>query len=264
MHLQAALAECGWDAAAKTEQQDTSEAFTFITGQLELPLLTLKMDLFHTGKEEPDDDHKFINERLLEVAILDEPPEGESVVRLEDCLEHYFNNRVEVKRHLERQRRLTLDSLKGGAQKEKPQPDKVFEEKEKLSAIHVETAEIIEMSQSPTTDVSPAEASGPSTPATETPKRGAVERLRPSVARHRADSIFNQRRINLGDAATQPTDIEAPSDTNDEKRGSVAPTRTEVLMPAWQFFKLLRMYSLCGTRSQELTTSSLVHGSYAD
>ena len=69
--MQAALAECGWSAAAEHEQQDTSEAFSFITGQLELPLLTLKMDLYHTGKEDPNDDHKFVNERLLEVAVLD-------------------------------------------------------------------------------------------------------------------------------------------------------------------------------------------------
>jgi hypothetical protein len=48
-HLQESLAECGWRDAANLRQQDPSEAFGFITGQLELPLLTLKMDLYHTS-----------------------------------------------------------------------------------------------------------------------------------------------------------------------------------------------------------------------
>lgn len=59
--LQNSLAECGWPDAALLEQQDASEAFTFITGVLELPLLTLKMDIYHTGKEDASDDHKFVN-----------------------------------------------------------------------------------------------------------------------------------------------------------------------------------------------------------
>ena len=49
-----------------------------------MPLLTLKMDIYHTGREDKEDDHKFVNERLLEVAIP-EPEEGR-VITLEDCL----------------------------------------------------------------------------------------------------------------------------------------------------------------------------------
>jgi hypothetical protein len=100
-HLQEALAACGWEEAANLEQQDTSEAFSFITEKLELPLLTLKMDIFHTGKEDDKDDHKFVQERLLEVAVPDDA-ERERPIRLEDCLESYFNNQVEVVRRLER------------------------------------------------------------------------------------------------------------------------------------------------------------------
>ena len=99
MLIQIALSECGWTDAAELRQQDASEAFTFITGRLELPLLTLKMDIYHTGKEDENDDHKYINERLLDVAIP-ELEEGK-VITLEDCLEEYFNNRIEVRRYLE-------------------------------------------------------------------------------------------------------------------------------------------------------------------
>ena len=94
--MQDALAESGWQDAGRLRQQDTSEAFTFITEKLELPLLTLKVDIFHTGKEDVSGDHKFVNERLLDVAIP-EPVDGEEIT-LERCLEEYFNNRIEVKR----------------------------------------------------------------------------------------------------------------------------------------------------------------------
>lgn len=66
------------------------------------------MDIYHTGKEEVNDDHKFVNERLLEVAVPEDPGDG-SAITLEDCLETYFNNRIEVRRYLER--RNTLQPL---------------------------------------------------------------------------------------------------------------------------------------------------------
>jgi len=75
--LQEALAACGWEEAAQVCQQDTSEAFGFITEKLQLPLLTMEMDIFHEGKGDVADDHKFINERLLEVAIPQQPPKAD-------------------------------------------------------------------------------------------------------------------------------------------------------------------------------------------
>ncbi|EMR61659.1 putative ubiquitin c-terminal hydrolase family protein [Eutypa lata UCREL1] len=63
-HIQDSLAACGWREAQALEQQDTSEAFAFITETLQLPLLTLKVDLFHHGKRD-DADHKVVYERLL-------------------------------------------------------------------------------------------------------------------------------------------------------------------------------------------------------
>lgn len=106
--LQESLRDCGWPEAALLRQQDVSEAFTFITDQLQHPLLTLRMDVYHTGKEDKDD-HRIVRERLLDVAIPDPPADG-STLRLEDCLESYFNNKIEVKRHL--QRRNTVQSFR--------------------------------------------------------------------------------------------------------------------------------------------------------
>ncbi|KAK5120016.1 hypothetical protein LTR85_007092 [Meristemomyces frigidus] len=223
-YLQNALAECGWRDAAKVKQQDPSEAFTFITGQLGLPLLTLKMDLYHTGKEDLQDDHKFINERVLEVAILEEPPEGSSVITLEDCLEHYFNNRIEVKRHLENRRRNTLDSVHSAESGPSV---------EKEPAMHVEVVEV----ERPDTPILQS-------PIAETPTQSKtpVEKMRPGTGRKRADSIFSQRKIEL--TGIDPTKLDTPDDCKQDARGrKLSLTRTEVLMPAWQFFKLLPWYT---------------------
>ena len=227
-HIANALADCGWPDATRSMQQDPSEAFTFITGQLELPMLTLKMDMFHTGKEDPQDDHKFVNERLLEVAILDAPVEGRSVITLEDCLEHYFNNRIEVKRHMENQRRNTMKS-------EQPPPFfEGFTKGDKESGTHVEVAEV------PGTPItaSPAVAT-PVTDVSKTP----TDRLRPTFGRKRQDSIFSQRRVEL--IGIDPEAL-TKTDSNlsaQELPGRKLSTRTEVLMPAWQFFKLLPWYT---------------------
>lgn len=227
--LQDALKDCGWESAADLQQQDTSEAFTFITGQLELPLLTLKMDLFHTGKEEPNDDHKFVNERLLEVAILSEPVEGSTVITLEDCLENYFNNRIEVKRHIERQRRSTLQSVSP-----MQRPSSFRGDSEKGADMHIETLEFAR-SESPVTEIPPS----PTTPAT--PSKNPLEKLRSPGGRKRTDSIFSQRRVEGIDPEKQ-----GPAEVNlaEAQKQRKLSTRTEVLMPAWQFFKLLRMYTL--------------------
>ncbi|KAF2750276.1 cysteine proteinase [Sporormia fimetaria CBS 119925] len=221
-HLQEALAECGWEEAAEVRQQDVSEAFTFITGVLELPLLTLKMDIYHTGREDKEDDHKFVNERLLEVAIPDH--EGDKVITLEECLESYFNNRIEVKRYLQRQN--TTGSMRGGT-------DKDFE---KAHALHVET---VEVSGAESPSVSTPTSLHPGTPSTP---------ARPTEGRRRADSIFSERyRTN-----TARTDEMKAFDEkqhleemwmNGGNRPRSTSLRKEVLMPAWQFFSLIPWYT---------------------
>ncbi|KAF2773517.1 cysteine proteinase, partial [Teratosphaeria nubilosa] len=233
-HLQQALSDCGWEEATRLKQQDPSEAFTFITGQLELPLLTLKMDLYHTGKEDPQDDHKFVNERLLEVALLDRPPGGEGPITLEDCLEHYFNNRIEVKRHMENRRRNTLKSANP------PPPSDASTKIEKESGIHVEVADLGDRPETPAA-ASPLAL----TPVESTATHGSkdpFERLRPNMSKTRSDSIFSQRKVEL--TGIDPEEL-AKAEANGmvDGKGRKMSTKTEVLMPAWQFFKLLPWYT---------------------
>lgn len=221
MNLQNALVECGWKEAGLLRQQDASEAFTFITGKLALPLLTLKMDIFHTGKEDVADDHKFVNERLLEVAIPDKPTDG-TVVTLEDCLETYFNNRIEVKRYMERQS--TLGSIRSRASND------VDIDGNKANAFHIETAEV---EDSP--PASPASISRHSNTSAPSP-------LRPIQSRKPMHSIVQERYLDekAEMLANQCARGCGASQTSRQRSGSI---RKEIMMPAWQIFSLIRRSS---------------------
>ncbi|KAJ5619015.1 hypothetical protein N7510_002999 [Penicillium lagena] len=215
-HLQNTLAECGWAAAGELRQQDVSEAFTFITGKLELPLLTLMMSIYHWGKTDLSSDHKFINERLLEVAIPPDRADGRTLT-LEDCLEAYFNNRIEVKRYLEE----NWDSLLSSAES--------TESLSKGSSAHIEEVTGT-MTPTPSNSPQPPKASPPSS-AAGMDATGTATRTLP-----RRDSIVRERFI------PDPTDEKA-----DAKRHGPQPRkgsyRKEVMMPAWQFFSLIPWYT---------------------
>lgn len=186
-------------------QQDASEAFTFITGKLELPMLTLKMDIYHSGKTDAKDDHKIVNERLLEVSIP-EPSEDGKTITLEECLESYFNNRIEVKRHLQRWNTLNTPISQ-----------------DKATALHIEVVEV---------------SSRPDSPAPPTPSTPTAPHARPVSTRRRADSIFSQRKVEVGDS----TDGKSHDDVSvgSPNRQRAISIRNEVMMPAWQFFSLIR------------------------
>jgi len=217
------LAACGWEDAARLEQQDTSEAFSFITEKLELPLLTLKMDIYHTGAEDANDDHKYIQERLLEVAVPDESPtDRDRPIRLEDCLENYFNNRVEVVRHLDHLERTSTHNLERSDTVSSVRSGLSIST-EKVPSQHVE---ITEVSWSPTAET-PSSAYAPSSPLTPG-----------GSGRHRAPSIIRTRVVELKGEEEKPHHDSDAVSTRSSRKGAVL--RKEVLMPAWQFFNLIR------------------------
>lgn len=173
------------------------------------------MDIFHTGKEDTNDDHKFINERLLELAIPEEPSDGH-VITLEECLELFFNNKIEVKRYLDLlERRGTLNSIRS---------HQSFDST-KAHASHVEIAEL--------------DSSQPSSPMALQPQVSAipVAPTAPTHQRHRAPSII-QHYIDekSGMLSRSPSIAEDP-------RGRNGRVRKEVMMPAWQFFSLIPWYT---------------------
>ncbi|CZR58997.1 related to ubiquitin C-terminal hydrolase family protein [Phialocephala subalpina] len=217
-HLQEALAACGWDDAQRLEQQDTSEAFQNITDILNLPLLTLKVDLVHGGRNDTDD-HKLIHERLLNVAVPDEDPEG-APIKLEDCLESYFNNQVEVNRFLERTH--TNQSIASAS-----------------SPSSKETSEHVEISElSWSTPNTPTTPLTPSTP------------LSPNSNRLRATSIIRRRVIEEegeGEKAAESEGVVLQMPRS-ARKGSI---RKEVLMPAWQFYHLIPWHTEKGETPNE-------------
>ena len=212
--IQLHLATCGWKDAAELRQQDASEAFTFITETLALPLLTLKMDIFHTGKEDASDDHKFINERLLELAVPEDSTDGHQIT-LEECLEMFFNNKIEVKRYLDDlQRRNTLTSIRS----------RQSVSSNKGHASHIEVAEIEEGQPSSPAIESTIDPPTPISPMTPT---RPTQRLRaPSIIK---ESYIDEKRAML--------------DGTSEGGNSQPRVRKEVMMPAWQFFSLIPWYT---------------------
>lgn len=199
--------------------RDASEAFTFITETLALPLLTLKVDIFHTGKEDASDDHKFVNERLLELAIPDEPLDGHTIT-LEECLELFFNNKIEVKRYLDQlERRNTVSSMRSRRSIDSA----------KGHASHIEIAELSDISQ-------------PSSPKSSQsqPLTFPSPSARPDFLRRRAPSIIQEHYVDEKHAMLE---LSPSIDEKGEKGPPTGRVRKEVLMPAWQFFSLIPWYT---------------------
>ena len=152
-----------------------------------------------------NDDHKTINERLLEVAIPEDTCDN-STVTLECCLESYFNNKIEVKRHMQRRSMTRKQSAEG-----------------KSETILVETNEI-----SPSTPSSPVAKSETKHPML----------ARPLSIQTRTSSIFSERCTEANGSTISNTG-EGGVTSGRPRKGSL---RKEVSMPAWQFFRLIRKH----------------------
>ncbi|KAK5630815.1 hypothetical protein RRF57_006530 [Xylaria bambusicola] len=221
--IQETLAECGWKEAQLLEQQDTSEAFAFITETLQLPLLPLRVDLFHHGKND-DADHKVVYERLLNLAVPSDS-EGKGL-KLEDCLEEYFNTKVDVLRE-------GLDEKKtNDASDQTPTLDQIDGLSTPRSTIRIiESETSLDAStdtQSPTTTLIASDLQfSSSTP--HSPSR---------PHRSRAESLIQRVVI---DKQEKPSDADAADLFQRAKRK--ASVVKAVTIPAWQFFKLIPWHS---------------------
>lgn len=178
------------------------------------------MDIYHTGREDVSGDHKFINERLLEVAIPPDTGDGKGIT-LEDCLETYFNNRIEVKRYLNR--RTTMNSLSS------------FDSTSKGVSSHVEELSPSQLS-TPTGGTFSPVVSDTITPLT-TMTENAPSPI-PSILRRRTTSIVQERFVPERDSHNKENYLSANGGYgNRGRKGSI---RKEVMMPAWQMFSLIR------------------------
>ncbi|KAI1823180.1 cysteine proteinase [Xylaria intraflava] len=234
-HIQDSLADCGWKEARYLEQQDTSEAFAFITETLQLPLLTLQVDLFHHGKND-DADHKVVYERLLNLAV---PPDSEGKgIKLEDCLEEYFNSQVDVLREGSDEKKAS-----DGFDKSPPSstPGGPITPKNTIRLVEAEDTQASTSSEPfpnlQTQTVEQSESVAPGLHTSET--QSSVESpstLRP--LRSRTESIIQRVVI---DNQEQSSDTDTSGLFQRAKRK--ASVVKAVTIPAWQFFKLIPWHS---------------------
>ncbi|ODV66167.1 cysteine proteinase, partial [Hyphopichia burtonii NRRL Y-1933] len=208
------LKKLGFDEAMSHKQQDSATLFEFLTETLLMPLLTFKIDIKHGGKSDKDD-RKYSKERILFVSIPEDDiddskipvdkkeEEEEDGILLEECLEHYFNNSISVKRELER--RATFESNK-----------RLSDLTANLGDVTInDIPEVVESNKfEPTHD--------------------HIE-VSESPQRHRSDSK-NQTRFQT---RTRSSTLSLWSTNNPDSDQ----TSKEVSLPAWMFLRLLPFYT---------------------
>lgn len=184
------------------------------------------------------DDHKVVYERLLNLAVPADPT-GKGV-KLEDCLEEYFNTKVDVSRDgvEEKGDRPTLSTrstIRIVTDETVPEKESVPEQdsEEKFEALDEVDGESLQQRRSSIDASTPNGES--STPVTE----------RPSI-RHRSTSII--QRIVLDDEG-KPTDSDAGSLLQKAKRKGSTVVKA-VTIPAWQFFRLIPWHSAADSEPQ--------------
>lgn len=243
------MGNSGWPDARLLEQQDTSEAFAFLTETLQLPLLSLQVDLFHQGRKDKDD-HKVVYERLLNLAVPPDP-DGKGI-RLEDCLEEYFNAQVDVLRDSEEAKksysedkgpgtpnlvhRKTLRLLRS---EESDAAATLSSSPVDMSPLHLFPSQSSAMSEFPALE-RPATSTGV-VPDGETSATDDAAIPRRMSLRHRSTSVIQRVVLDADGRATFAAESENAPKT--KRKGSVVVRA--VTIPAWQFFRLIRKDPQC-------------------
>lgn len=258
------MGDCGWPDARLLEQQDTSEAFAFLTETLQLPLLSLQVDLFHQGRRD-EDDHKVVYERLLNLAVPPDP-DGKGI-RLEDCLEEYFNAQVDVLRDSE--------EAKKSYSEDKGPDTPTLVHRNTLRLIRSEDGSAATLSASPV-EMSPLhpfpsqssatsemsalgrqQSSASIPPESESAADGSSVRRRVS-ARTRSTSVIQRVVLDADGKPIDTSESEGPEGPPKRKRKGSMVVKA-VTIPAWQFFRLIREchFTIRSTLELLLTTRSM-------
>lgn len=181
------------------------------------------MNLFHEGRKDVDD-HKLVHERLLNLPVPDisEIPEGKDL-KLEDCLEEYFNTRVEVKRDNPEKETLYDDSRR------------ILDENDRNAA----------ECSSPTAMDEPAPLPSFSHRSTMTSQGGADEdtgpspsevSVRPIMTRPRTGSTIQRFVVDNNQKITGSVDN--PGILANLKQSGTTIIKA-ITIPAWQFYRLI-------------------------
>lgn len=232
------------------------------------------MDLFHQG-EKDEDDHKIVHERLLNLAIPPDP-EGRGV-KLEDCLEEYFNTTVDVLRDTLEEKRKDAESRRSIRVVPEERESSVADEGSKAvvnfqTAESSQTADKITVKPIPWTSTAALSHSPLQTPTSAIVppalSRGASVKSLDSrpVARSRSTSIIQRISVNDDSKTLSPYKEKEPLIPEEEHTASTM--ATAITIPAWQFFRLIRKSRLghklhrpsltCVQRGMQLPTANLV------
>lgn len=250
--------------SSKNHQQDVSELFSFITEKLDMPLLTLRVEIAHGGKTDAKDDHKLINESLLHVPIPGSTTD--LPIRLEQCLELYFSNSVEVSRQLERRRTLSLTDMTTNI---RPRTAS------RKYSLHFETIE----PSSPTGSISNTSQSFP-LHSLQRGSTGIAGERRSIIITHETESannlpdrsfpvsIITSRDRESSAGTTSIDELPAYEEIFSKESAPVLPpaktnplwtANNEFTLPAWMFLQLLPFYSR--TRADESSAQSFENAS---
>ena len=249
--IQETLAECGWKDARLLEQQDTSEAFAFITETLQLPLLPLQVDLFHQGESDTDD-HKVVYERLLNLAVPPDP-DGKGI-KLEDCLEEYFNTKVDVLRDSQEEKKTTDRSAPAGPSKSTIRVVTEESEHEASSQFEMSPVQMTPIERPWPTAGPAASSSGLAQSDPLMDEASSATTARPHH-RHRSTSVI--QRIVLDEKGRPTTEAESSTLLQQVTRKGSTIVKA-ITIPAWQFFRLIRTspYRLFGMKTRTRLISS--------
>ncbi|KAF5023238.1 hypothetical protein F66182_4713 [Fusarium sp. NRRL 66182] len=253
--IQDALADCGWSDARMLEQQDTSEAFAFITETLQLPLLSLQVDLFHQGKKDKDD-HKVVYERLLNLAVPPDPEE--KGLKLEDCLEEYFNAQVDVKRDSEDGKKLGVEekSRSGTPTLKHRDTVRIMTEERGEASTPVSPLAFTPLERTPTSEkgplLSPDDDKAKDDNVPDDKEEGevtTVEMVDKPTIRARSTSVI--QRVVLDEEGRPSTPDNITMLQKAMRKGSTVVKA--VTIPAWQFFRLIPWHALSSTEPRNNT-----------
>ncbi|ODV78279.1 cysteine proteinase [Suhomyces tanzawaensis NRRL Y-17324] len=262
------LMKLGFKEAMSHKQQDSAALFEFLTETLSMPLLTFKIDIKHGGKFSKDDDQKFSKERILFVSIPDD--EGEEIdkaaeiehveesadadgILLEECLEHYFNNSISVKRELERRATLELERAPIGVVtgvSEQPETDLPLPVNEETNTYPPSK---VTFTGSPSAEGPPAisktstDASIPTAPLDdEAEPFPSAEEAFSSDALDKLVSLTPTRLSHQNSSLTK-NNIKVTTRTRSSTLSIWSfndnPSKKEVSLPAWMFLRLLPFYT---------------------
>jgi hypothetical protein len=255
--LLGAILKAGWDESCINQQQDCCELFTFITDKLMMPMITLKLDIEHEGKEDVTDDHKLVNERLLLVSVPD-TENNDKTISLGQCLEQYFANSIHVSRQIEKNR-LFSNSTHSQSTKYMPtshlttdkQAPKFSLDMHSSSSSKFETSESHEIEVILGKEIPFVNKEGLATIL----NRGCDQPKLLSAPLSTATSSFSDQPPDYDSLSLQTSYSALGKQLMDNLSNQLSDKKTEISIPAWMFLQLVPFYT--STKSGDISKKRL-------